>query len=138
VYIEAVINHMRDSQLSTVDCLISPLPTEPYILTGDAGARIEVVVVQPSQRALLDAGSALGDHPDAPAEPLDEPGEHVERTVSRGRADRLLKAAAEKDGILMSSWKSRALDDPTKVNAQSWLNDRIHAPSMPPHSYIHR
>jgi len=72
--------------------------------------------------ALLDAGTALRDQPDAAFEELGEAGERLERARHRGGAERGLVGAADEGGV-----RTVAVDDDASdVDAEAMLMGGLH------------
>lgn len=97
--LDAVVDHMGDAELRAVHRLVGAFTAEPDIAARDTRPAIEIVVVEPLRGAFLHPGTAFGDHPGPAAEPVHEPGQHLESVVAGRGSHGFLRATREEDGI---------------------------------------
>jgi hypothetical protein len=105
--------------LLAVDPLLRPLPAEPYVLGVHPGAAVEVVAVQPPQRALLHLRPALGHQPHPTVEPRHQSGDGLHRVGHLRRGEHRLVVAVEERGVATVRMGRSVDEDAADVDAES-------------------
>ena len=93
------VDEMADAELAAMDRLVGSLEAEPHAVAGDPRPLEEAVMLEPLQRALLDARAAFRDDPDPAFEALDQCRDDVEHAVVRRGVEGVIERAADERGV---------------------------------------